>query len=119
MNEHLVFMISAPRCLQLSGIQAKNKKILADIISMDINDLTVIPLKDYYRIGVTTVGHRFSDADIEDIEKVRPFQMLCKQTVGMPATEIGLLTPDNTPIFVTLYSRVIQFTKAGCWACRG
>ena len=67
MNEHLVFMISAPRCLQLSGIQAKYKKILADIISMDINDLTVMPLKDYYRIGDTTVGHRFSENDIADM----------------------------------------------------
>ena len=107
-----MFKISAPQSLQLSGIQAKYRKILADIIAMDITDLTVIPLKDYYRIGITTVGHRFSDADIEDIEKVRPFQMLCKQKVGIPATEIGLLTPDITPIFVTLYSRVIQFSNA-------
>ena len=78
MDEHLVFMINAPRCLQLNGIKSKYKKIVAEIIQMDINDLTEMPLQPYYRIGDTTVGHKFSDDDIATIEKVRPFQLLCK-----------------------------------------
>ena len=108
-NVNLIFQVSEPRKLQLSGIQNKYRKILSDIISMEVSELNIIPLANFYKIGITEVNHHYSENDIKDLEKVRTFQMLCQQTIGGPESEVGLISPECK---IMLYSRVLPFSNA-------
>ena len=81
-NINLIFQVSEPRKLQLRVIQTKYHKIVSTIINMETSELIILPLANFYKIGVTEENRRYNENDIKALEKVRTFQLLCQNNIG-------------------------------------
>ena len=101
LNRYIMFKLSEPRKLQLSGIQERWYKTIVKTLKSDEGDLRKVPLNQNYRLEMTNIPRNYSEGEVTNLEELRVFRLQCMPPRGDIDSYIGLVAENYSSKFTS------------------